>query len=377
MRTVVSVREARLPGVACRGALTGQSMMHPMIDSGLQHCVVDVGANHGEFSIEVARRNPGVRVVAIEPIPQLAEGLRLAASAFGLANLSVVEAAISRSEGTASMNISDCGDSGVSSLLAFDERAIAKNEYWVSRSDLQFDRVVAVQVTQLSTVLSALGIDVIDFIKLDTQGLDLEILQSVRESGIRVRAGMLEAPSTMGARLYEDEPLLIDVLNYLTSEQLTIHAVKPNDPACAEVNVFFCSPDEDWEALESKFGLRGVQIFDGKNYWYDNSSIAPHRREFLDASRARLERLLLSEQAAWGLVAEMRMERRALGSTLSSLRSDLLGAQLPLMRQAENAKVERDAVAREIGLIMDSASWRLTRPVRAIAAFVRSVRQGR
>lgn len=33
--------------------------------------IVDVGANFGEFAIEMAKRNPNQLVIAIEPIPDL------------------------------------------------------------------------------------------------------------------------------------------------------------------------------------------------------------------------------------------------------------------------------------------------------------------
>ena len=35
--------------------------------------IIDIGANIGEFSLEMAKRNPKLTIIAVEPIPYLVE----------------------------------------------------------------------------------------------------------------------------------------------------------------------------------------------------------------------------------------------------------------------------------------------------------------
>lgn len=63
----------------------------------------DVGANVGYFSIGVARRVPGVRVVAFEPQPTLARTIALSAALNGLDNVLVIPVMLGARDGSAQL----------------------------------------------------------------------------------------------------------------------------------------------------------------------------------------------------------------------------------------------------------------------------------
>ena len=68
--------------------------------------VFDLGANVGYFTlIAAALTGPAGRVMAYEPMPDNAEALRRNVQINGLANVEVVEAAISEHDGTAEINV--------------------------------------------------------------------------------------------------------------------------------------------------------------------------------------------------------------------------------------------------------------------------------
>jgi FkbM family methyltransferase len=294
-----------------------------MLDAKRSKCVVDVGANHGLFALEVAKRNPDVKVVAIEPAPHLAEFLRCRAYDFSLSNIIVVEAAVGTTRHRGALHVSFQGDGGTSSLMCYDDAAIANNEYWVGRTDLYFSTTVDVDVVPLGEILRELEIEAVDFLKIDTQGYDLQVLKSMYGSPVRIRAGMLEAAATERTRLYSEGPTVLEALTYLESQSLIAHSLKANDPACAEVNIFFRCAETEWEAVVESLNLRGISIFDGVDYWYNPSRIPPHEMRH---SVGELERAMIGEGIAWKVVAELRASLRNEQDLVHELRSELMQA---------------------------------------------------
>ncbi|MDP9360030.1 MAG: FkbM family methyltransferase, partial [Acidobacteriota bacterium] len=61
---------------------------------------IDVGANYGAYALVIATLQ-GVRVIAVEPQPHVAEALRRSALANGFSNFEVVQAALAAEAGTA------------------------------------------------------------------------------------------------------------------------------------------------------------------------------------------------------------------------------------------------------------------------------------
>lgn len=232
--------------------------------------VVDVGANVGDFAIEVAVRNPNALVIAVEPNPDLVKTIQRRVDDLSLTNCLVIAAAISNSSGRRILNLSDSGDKGTSSLLSFNSKTLETHDYWTLRDDLTHNRSVEVDSCQLSDLLIGLGVEEVDFLKIDTQGLDIDVLISLGD--IRTRAGMLESAATPADALYLNEPCLQEVLTQMERLGYTVNSIKPNDPACAEVNVFFADAQTNFSDVVMELRLEGIYLFDGKNYWWNPSS---------------------------------------------------------------------------------------------------------
>ncbi|MCW7552195.1 FkbM family methyltransferase [Endozoicomonas gorgoniicola] len=234
--------------------------------------IFDVGANNGLFCLEVARKKPDIILHAFEPNSELYRHLCTIKNKENLSNLHIHKLAISDYTGSGKLNISDSADKGCSSLLDFNEINIKNDKYWRSRTDLKYSHTEEVSIITLSSFIKEERIDVIDFIKIDAQGLDLSILAS---SGIYldiIKAGMLEVPSVASNSLYESESQDIHkALNFFSSNGYTIKAIKPNDMACNEFNIFFTKNPETWFDMINELGLVGIDIFDGKNYWHHHS----------------------------------------------------------------------------------------------------------
>jgi FkbM family methyltransferase len=235
----------------------------------LAELLIDVGANQGEFAIEVAVRNPDRQVLAIEPLPELCERLQAQAAARGAGNVRLAPFAVDATERTATFHVAGTADQGVSSLLRFHADGLRNDAYWRQREDLHFDRTLQVPVRRLDSLPEVKAADRIRFVKIDAQGVDLGVLESLGEHLVRTDGGVLEAPATLGGRLYEEERHdLRAVLVRLAELGFVVHAIKPNDPAANEFNVHFCRAGVDPAGLERELGLRGIRVYDGKHFWH-------------------------------------------------------------------------------------------------------------
>jgi FkbM family methyltransferase len=255
---------------------SSSSVPHPQV------AIVDVGASTGLFAIPAARENPNILVLAVEPLEAAADELARVAHESELSNLQVVRCAVGPVEGTAKLHVSS-GLGEVSSLLR-PGPAIDSDPYWMTRGDLRnFTATVEVDVRRLDSILETAGIDRVAFIKLDAQGLDVVALATAGNCISRVDAGMLEVASVAGRSLYEHQDDLRTALNTLADLGFVIEAIKPNDPACNEVNVFFRRPHIDWLTCLAEIGSERISLIHEKDYWswpsssLEGSADAAHR----------------------------------------------------------------------------------------------------
>jgi len=119
--------------------------------------VVDVGANVGFFSLMAARRFPGARIVAIEPVPQLFDCLT-----HNLGDRShtlLLNVAVSDSAETVQMSYSPM-DSEVSKVTSSGE--------------------VSVEARTLDDVAQEYGLETVDLLKVDVEGFEAHVLRGAR-----------------------------------------------------------------------------------------------------------------------------------------------------------------------------------------------------
>ncbi|EOG9062967.1 FkbM family methyltransferase [Vibrio fluvialis] len=233
--------------------------------------VVDVGANFGEFSIDIAKRNKSIQVISIEPIIKLVDDLNNKLKESNINNVDVFQFAIDVERRVTEINVATHHDWGVSSLLNFSDEKL-KEEYWATREDMYFSEKQRVQVVPLSEILNQYDISEkkrIKFIKIDAQGLDLQVLMSSGDYIDYIDSGMLEVSVTTSLGLYDGEIYdLRAALNWLDENGFEAYALKPNDPASNEFNLYFNRKGLDYKVIESELSLRGINLYDDKFYWH-------------------------------------------------------------------------------------------------------------
>lgn len=139
-------------------------------------CVLDIGANVGDWTLAMALRvGPGGRVLAFEPVPYLAETIAKTSRINRQDQVEVHNLALSDADGTAEFSV-EHGNSGGSRL---------------GRMEGDF-AMTTVPTRRLDSLLAERpGITRIDFIKIDVEGHELEVLQGAHATLARFRPPLI------------------------------------------------------------------------------------------------------------------------------------------------------------------------------------------
>ncbi len=167
---------------------------------------IDVGAHEGELTFPFASVDRTLLVYAFEP------NLRAASRIMGrLANYVVLPIAVAATDGSAELQLNAYEQS--SSLLPADD---AGAKAW--RSELEFKVIgsVTVPTMRLDTFMNGAGIESVDFLKVDAQGLDLEVVRSAGDRLRDVARVQLEA-TTASYRQYEGAPGKSEIVEFMES----------------------------------------------------------------------------------------------------------------------------------------------------------------
>jgi FkbM family methyltransferase len=168
---------------------------HPLV-------LVDVGARGG-LRPNWRRAQTHLHHVAFEPEPD--EHRRLTAAASSMPYRStVLGVALHRDAGPIELKVARSG--GLSSIFEPNHRFLGS---FPDSQRFETTRVAAVQADSLDHQLAANGIDDVDFIKIDTQGSELFVLQGAKDAlAQRVLGVEVEVSFTT---LYTGQPLFADV----------------------------------------------------------------------------------------------------------------------------------------------------------------------
>lgn len=166
-------------------------------------CVLDVGANAGQYGHLLREAGYTGLIVSFEPNPPVFEELRQASDADG--KWVAFPQALGAAEGELPFNVM------VSSDFSSFRKPSSQEERLFAR-DNQIARTVSVKVSRLDAMLQGLQ-ERFGFtsplLKMDTQGFDLEVLEGA--------AGVLDAIVGLSSeisvhRMYEDSPTMLESL---------------------------------------------------------------------------------------------------------------------------------------------------------------------
>lgn len=198
--------------------------------------MIEVGAFNGEDSIDFYKRN--YRVFTFEPKEDLF--LILSENTCYLDDYVVINKAVSLIDGEVDFNI--CKEGGASSILTFKSEEELTKE-WGDRSDIFYaNETYKVKSTRLDTFIEENNLmdTPIDYIHIDAQGVDLDVLKSMGKYINNVLEGVIESAFTSEKTIYvEQNNTLETATKWLIENGFEITTIKVNDPTCCECNIYF------------------------------------------------------------------------------------------------------------------------------------------
>lgn len=193
--------------------------------------VVDIGASSGEFALYVASQQ-NTYVLAIEPLPDVVRSI------VRLSNLEIHQLAIRNVLEPTTAIIARRRYSELTSFLP--TKADLNQELWSHHAPLaEVSEEVRVPVESLESLLDRTGIPRVDFLKIDAQGLDFEVLQSAGKRIQDVAAVVLEVPYSPNCSLYEGEVSVYEVMTWAHESGFTLVRLVPNGGG--EANLFLAN----------------------------------------------------------------------------------------------------------------------------------------
>jgi len=162
--------------------------------------VFDIGANHGQSALGLHDLFPAARIFSFEPASRTFGQLRKNVGHVPL--ITPIQAALGGSEGSALLKIT--GASVNTSILDYSKPG-------------GLDRICEqeeVPVRTVAGVCEERSLDHIDFMKVDTQGFDLEVLRGAERlfAGHRIRGVLTEV---ILVELYENQARFHDICAYM------------------------------------------------------------------------------------------------------------------------------------------------------------------
>lgn len=135
--------------------------------------------------------------------------------------------------GKSTFNIAGQADWGCSSLLEFSDDL---NESWPGRTDFKVTEQIEVEVIRLDDFVAERNIPRIDWLHIDTQGSDLNVLRSLGDKISIVQAGVIEVPQSTKVMLYKGQHTKEETIAFLENNGFTIYKTESQQN---EDNLFF------------------------------------------------------------------------------------------------------------------------------------------
>lgn len=168
--------------------------------------VIDVGANEGQFAERIQATSYKGSIYSFEPLPNCYQ--QLSHKAEGDSNWKTFQMALGSGNGTTDLNVTD--GSKFSSVHSPNEYAAKRFGDWVEVKDTE-----EVMIRRLDTVLSHIPSEERLYLKMDTQGYDLQVFrgaEGLMDQIICVQSELAWRP------LYEDMPLWRETMDELEGE---------------------------------------------------------------------------------------------------------------------------------------------------------------
>jgi FkbM family methyltransferase len=189
---------------------------------------VDCGANIGVHTLEWARSMTGWgSVIAVEAQERIFYALAGNIALNNCFNARAIQAAVGGAEGTMRIPTPDYLSPG--SFGSLELRQAETNEFIGQAIDYSDDKLTEIRVF----TIDSLGLDRLDLIKIDVEGMELDVLRGASQTVARC------LPIIIVEQLKTDQTALVAALTAhgynLMYRNLNVLAIHPTDPSLAQV----------------------------------------------------------------------------------------------------------------------------------------------
>jgi FkbM family methyltransferase len=229
--------------------------------------VVDVGANSGDLGKYLLEKNLVKKIFSIEPNNIVcSEPLSLLAGIYK-DKFIYVPAAISSSNGVSKLYAPNTMSGQVSSLLEINQNGDWSESVLINFAKNDLQEYINVKTLSVETFIREYNISQIDFLKIDTQGTDLEILESfLKLTDVRVAAVEVEGSiSSQRSHYINSRNSMQFLINILNKYGFSIFKIMPASSDCNEFNVIIAKSENEFERIDSILVFKNFPIF--SRFW--------------------------------------------------------------------------------------------------------------
>ncbi|HTH59855.1 MAG TPA: FkbM family methyltransferase [Paraburkholderia sp.] len=309
------------------------ALLAVMCDGGSH--VLDVGANIGCTALALSEIVHNGKVVAVEPVPRTFAHLKK--NVVATPNITCLNFALGKETGFVQMQGSENNLSG----------AFVSNEFHIGNAG---HFTVEVPVRTVDEAFSDFGLDKLDFIKIDVEGFELDVLEGAINTLLKYRPRVV----------LEMNHFCLNQFRRITLPEFRERLLKIFPYAYAIDGSEFLDLTDENEAYAIAYqhltNMRYANIAAG----FDKSDLLARLSTL---NRARLLNMA-SDDARRSAVVEQRVVADC------NLTEQLQQTVLLLREELEHAKARLAAVESRNKALLDSSSWRITKPIRAIKRII-------
>lgn len=197
--------------------------------------IVEVGAFKGHDTIRMAEIFPASKIYAFEPVPELYDALVAATRSH--TTITPYRAAVSDRDGQIPLYLAHKPTGKITQASS-----LRKPKERLAHSPITFPTIIEVPTISLNSWAQQTSIDHIDFLWLDTQGHEMTILHSIKDTLLpRTRAIYTEVAFT---EAYEGQPTAEELTTWLIAAGFTPIAQDfENPPTWFFGNILFVRND--------------------------------------------------------------------------------------------------------------------------------------
>ncbi|WPU98339.1 FkbM family methyltransferase [Mucilaginibacter sp. cycad4] len=186
--------------------------------------IFDIGSCEGEDAIRYSRLFPNARIFAFEPLPKNQQLILDNISQYHASNVRLFEMALSKTEGMQDFHVSSGHPSDTNPPDNWDfgnksSSLLAPQEVLDAVKWLKFDNKIEVYTNTLQNIITGNQVNTIDFVHMDVQGAELDVLIGAGDCIQNIKLIWLEVAETS---LYRNQPLRKDIEDFMSAHSFKL-----------------------------------------------------------------------------------------------------------------------------------------------------------